>query len=75
MGNNLDIWEMSGEYKDGAMRCEGELYAARGGKIMTRMTFFNLGPDKVRKLGENSTDDGKTWTAVWDAIYTRKQPS
>jgi hypothetical protein len=52
-----------------------KFYAARGGKIMTRMTFFNLGPDKVRQLGENSTDEGKTWTAVWDAIYTRNQPS
>lgn len=71
VGNNLGIWEMSGEYKDAAMRYEGELYTARG-KIVTRMTFFNLGPDKVRQLGENSADDGKTWTSVWDAIYTRK---
>jgi hypothetical protein len=75
VGNNLGIWEMSGEYKDGAMRYDGELYAGRGGKTMTRMTFFNLGPDKVRQLGENSSDDGKTWTTVWDAIYTRKQSS
>lgn len=37
----LGIWEMSGEYKDAAMRYEGELYA--GGKIPTGMTFFNLG--------------------------------
>ena len=41
--------------------------------IMTRMTFFNLGPDNVRQLGENSNDDGKTWAAVWDATYTRKK--
>lgn len=71
VGNTLGIWEMSGEYRDGAMRFEGELYTAPASKVITRMTFFNLGPDKVRQLGENSADEGKTWTSVWDAIYTR----
>jgi hypothetical protein len=61
---------MSGSYSDGAMRYEGEVYAPA--KTRTRMTFFNLGPDKVRQLGENSSDAGKTWTTVWDAIYLRK---
>jgi hypothetical protein len=70
VGNDLGIWEMSGSYSDGAMRYEGEVYAPA--KTRTRMTFFNLGPDKVRQLGENSSDAGKTWTTVWDAIYLRK---
>jgi hypothetical protein len=72
VGNDLGIWEMSGEYRDGAMRYEGKIYSPRG-EVMTRMTFFNLGPDKVRQLGENSTDGGKTWATVWDAMYVRKK--
>ena len=72
VGNDSGIWEMSGEYRDGAMRYEGKIYSPRG-EVMTRMTFFNLGPDKVRQLGENSTDGGKTWATVWDAMYVRKK--
>jgi hypothetical protein len=38
-----------------------------------RMSFFNLGPDKVRQLGEISKDQGKTWTAEFDLEYRRKK--
>ncbi len=71
MGNDAGNWMMDGEFKDGAMRLVGHIYTP-GGAATTRMTFFNLGPDKVRQLGENSTDGGQTWTITWDAIYVRK---
>lgn len=38
-----------------------------------RMTFYNLGPDKVRQHGENSNDGGKTWTTSFDLEYRRKK--
>ncbi len=72
VGSNLGIWEMSGVYKDGAMRYEGESFTPRG-KVLTRVTFFNLGPDRVRHTEDNSSDDGKTWNTVWDAMYMRKK--
>jgi tetratricopeptide (TPR) repeat protein len=72
MGNDAGNWMMDGEYKDGAMHLEGTIYSPSS-QVMTRMTFFNLGPDKVRQLGENSTDGGKTWTVTWDAMYVRKK--
>ncbi|MEO6224052.1 MAG: hypothetical protein ABIP90_12465 [Vicinamibacterales bacterium] len=36
------------------------------------MTFFNQGPDQVRQLGQNSSDEGKTWTTTFDLTYLRK---
>lgn len=72
MGNDAGNWMMDGEFKDGAMRLVGHIYTPNGA-VTTRMTFFNLGPDKVRQLGENSTDGGQTWTVTWDASYVRKK--
>jgi len=37
-----------------------------------RLTFFPLGPDKVRQFGESSKD-GKTWTTAYDLTYIRKK--
>jgi len=65
--------EFSGEYKDSAMRFEGEAITGKGIKVKSRMTFFNLGPDKVRQFAERSTDDGKTWTTSVDYTYFRKK--
>jgi hypothetical protein len=41
--------------------------------VIQRMTFHNLGPDKVRQHGENSNDGGKTWTTSFDLEYRRKK--
>ena len=71
IGNNLAIWEMSGEYKDKAMRYSGQMFAGNA-TVMTRVTFYNLEPGRLRHTQENSTDEGKTWTTVWDAMYLRK---
>jgi hypothetical protein len=38
-----------------------------------RLTFFNLGPAKVRQLGEITKDQGLTWTAEYDLEYRRKK--
>lgn len=38
-----------------------------------KMTFFHLGPDKVRQFGESSTDGGKTWKTDFDLEYRRKK--
>ncbi|MBV9960375.1 MAG: tetratricopeptide repeat protein [Acidobacteria bacterium] len=66
------VSEFSGEFKDGAMRFEGESHLADGSKVLRHMTLFKLSPDRVRQLSEVSTDDGKTWRVNYDFIYTRK---
>jgi hypothetical protein len=38
-----------------------------------RLTFFNLGKDKVRQYGEISKDDNKSWTPEYDLEYRRKK--
>ena len=58
--------------QNGAMRYEGEAQAAAG-KVRTRLTFFNLDPNTVRQLAEQSADDGKTWTTTYDFKYVRKK--
>lgn len=40
--------------------------------LIQRMTFTNLGRDKVRQHGENSNDGGKTWQTSFDLEYRRK---
>ncbi len=73
IGNNQAVWEMSGEYRDGAMRYEGEVHTPNGAKTLTRVTLYNLSPDRIRHTQDDSTDGGKTWTNVWDSVYVRKK--
>ncbi len=68
-----NVSEFTGEYRDGAMRYEGETHAQGGGKILRRLTFFNLGADRVRQFSERSTDGGKTWAVNYDFTYIRKK--
>lgn len=39
----------------------------------TKLSFFDLGPDRVRQLSEYSTDGGKTWATSYDFLYVRKK--
>ena len=38
-----------------------------------KLTFFDLGADKVRQLGEISKDKGTTWIVEYDLEYRRKK--
>ena len=63
---------MDGQLKEGVLRYEGAIYSPAG-KVLAHMTFYNLGPDKVRQTAETSSDEGKTWTSVWDGMYISKK--
>jgi len=71
--NTARVSEFVGEYKDGAMRFEGESHLPNGAKVLRHMTLFNLGPDRVRQLSEASRDGGKTWRVNYDYTYVRKK--
>jgi tetratricopeptide (TPR) repeat protein len=62
-----------GEFRDGALRYEGENAARDGTKSLERLTFFDLGPDRVRQLHEQSKDDGSTWSVTYDFTYLRRK--
>jgi hypothetical protein len=57
---------------DGRMVLESESIAS-GRKAIARMTFSKLANGDVRQHGENSTDEGKTWTTTFDFTYVRKK--
>jgi hypothetical protein len=68
-GGPLDY---TGEYHDGAMRFVGWNLDAQGKRLEQKLTFFNVAPDTVRQLFEQSADGGATWTSTFDARYVRK---
>jgi hypothetical protein len=69
------VLELAGEYSDGKMQFSGETVQPDGSKMMQRLTFFNLSPERVRQFWEQSTDGGKTWTVAFDGMYIRKKPA
>lgn len=65
--------EFTGEFRDGAMRYEGQSIAQDGRPVTDRLTFFPLAEGRVRQLWEQSPDKGKTWNTVFDGTYIRKK--
>ena len=62
----------TGGMVDGKMVLDSER-VVNGKKTIARMTFSKLENGDVRQHGENSTDDGKTWTTSFDFTYVRKK--
>lgn len=61
----------NGHLVDGAMQFTAEDKNAAGNWQKRRLTFFPLGPDEVRQLGEHSDDGGKSWVTDYDLDYRR----
>ena len=63
----------TGGIRDGNMHYTSESTGPNGQKILGKMTYFNVGPERMRQLWETSNDDGKTWTIAFDGMYERKK--
>jgi hypothetical protein len=63
--------DYEGEYKDGAMRFHGWTLGPNGERRLEKLTFFDISPDTVRQLFEQSTDSGRTWHTTFDGRYVR----
>lgn len=72
IGHGGGALRYAGNFKENAMRFEGETVAA-GKKTLQKLTFFKLDENTVRQLAEISADDGKTWTVSYDFKYVRKK--
>ena len=70
--NQGATYQFVGEIVDGAMVFNRESEDAEGNVILTRMTLAPLEDGKIHQFGQNSTDDGRTWTTNFDLIYMRK---
>lgn len=66
------LLEFFGEYKEGAMHFTATTMT-KGQKVLQRMTLFNLSREQMRQLGQQSTDDGKTWSVMYDLTYSRRK--
>lgn len=62
-----------GERVGNEMRFMADSWNKDGKPIKRKMTFVALEPDKVRQIGETSTDDGKTWKVEYDLTYLRRK--
>ena len=68
--NGGGLHEYSGNFIDGAMRYEGSMPGAQGGRTTFRVTFSPMPPDSMRQHGEALGANGQ-WVTAYDLIYTR----
>ena len=68
-GGNL---QLDGEFKDGKMILKTDPLLNRDGKIQVdRITWTSYKDGTVRQHWEATTNDGKTWTTVFDGLYKK----
>lgn len=73
--NQGGVTEFTGEQTDTGMRFTATGKTMDGKTVTKRTTLSALGPDKVRQLAEYTTDDGATWSVMYDLMYIRKNAS
>ena len=65
--------EFTGEARDGGIFFTAETVDPNDGSVTRhKFEFTQLDGGIVRQYWETSTDDGATWTAIWDGRYERK---
>jgi tetratricopeptide (TPR) repeat protein len=67
-GNMGNYPPLAGELRDGRM----VLLSASGIQPLSRWTWYEISPGKVRQMAEQSTDGGKSWSTTWDSVYVKK---
>lgn len=72
IGSGGGALRYAGNFREGAMRFEGET-TANGKKTLQKLTFTKIDENTVRQLFEASNDDGKTWLITYDLKYVRKK--
>jgi len=65
---------LEGHYDDNKMIFKTKPFPVNKDTMgIRRLTFFNLGTDKVRQFSEISKDNEKTWITEYDLEYRRKK--
>ena len=72
--NSGGLLHLDGGIVDGAMVLRGESIAAGASSKPTlqRITWTPQSDGRVRQLWESSSDSGKTWSVVFDGIYSKR---
>jgi len=55
------------------MTLSGRRSASRGSSMLNRIVWQKMEGDKIRQRWEQSADDGKNWTLLFEGIYSRKK--
>ncbi|RMG16869.1 MAG: hypothetical protein D6730_24680, partial [Bacteroidetes bacterium] len=64
--------ELEGAFSDGAMvMMSGEMKNAKGETYINRITWTPKPDGSVRQHWEVSSDQGKSWTTVFDGLYKK----
>jgi hypothetical protein len=63
---------LDGGMAQGAMVLSGHRLSREGKPVVERITWSKMSNGNVRQLWDRSADDGKTWTTVFDGIYSPK---
>ena len=67
------LLQLDGGLVDGVMVLRGERPSPDGkGLTLHRISWTPLPDGTVRQLWEASTDDGNTWSVLFDGLYSRK---
>ena len=65
---------LKGKYAENRMQfLTDPFYFKKDSLAIRKLTFYNLGNDKVRQHGEISKDNGVTWSTEYDLEYRRKK--
>ncbi len=64
---------LDGEFRDGKMTLSGRRSASRGSTMLNRIVWQKLEGDRIRQRWEQSSDDGRNWTLLFEGIYSRKK--
>lgn len=72
VGGTVEFLE--GHYEDQKMIFRTKPFpVGKDTMAVRRLTFYDLGKDKVRQYSEISKDDNKTWAKEYDLEYRRKK--
>jgi len=75
VGAGGDVIEMSGRFRDGAMRFEGRQLKTDGTIELHRTTLTPLPDGRVQQHIEQSQDDGATWSVWFEGLYVPRSGS
>jgi hypothetical protein len=66
---------LEGGYAGDKMVLSGVSIGPSGARMRDRVTWSRLTGGKVRQVWEQSADEGKTWTVVFDGTYSPRAPT
>jgi hypothetical protein len=65
------LLQIEGRFANNRMILEGETLDSAGARVLNRITWTPMGPDRLRQLWETSKDGGKSWSVAFDGRYVK----